>query len=74
MILTNSDKLQTQKNIMKILQTITLKQALEWQDTEEKFCYVCDTFGLYAHMTNTIELIESYMRYLLKFDEISQKI
>lgn len=54
--------------IMKILQTITLQQALEWQDTDEKFCYVCDTFGLYAHMTNTIELIESYMEHLLSFD------
>lgn len=59
---------------MKILQTITLKHALEWQDTDERFCYVCDTFGLYAHMTNTIELIESYMRHLLKFEESSQKI
>ena len=53
---------------MKILQTITLKHALEWQATEEKFCYVCDTFGLYAHMENTIELIESYMEHLLSFD------
>jgi len=54
---------------MKILQTITLKQALEWQETDEEVCYICDTFGLYAHMTNTIELIEDYMRHLLKFDE-----
>ena len=54
---------------MKILQTITLKQALEWQDADERFCYICDTFDLYAHMTNTIELIEDYMRHLLKFDE-----
>ena len=59
---------------MKILQTITLKHALEWQDEDEKVCYVCDTFDLYAHMTNTIELIEDYMRHLLKFDESSREI
>lgn len=59
---------------MKILETITLKQAVEWNESDEPFCYVCDTFDLYAHMTNTIELIESYMRHLLKFDESSREI
>jgi hypothetical protein len=53
---------------MKILETITLQQALEWQDTDERVCYICDTFDIYAHMTNTIELIESYMAHLLSFE------
>ena len=53
---------------MKILETITLQQALEWQETDEKVCYLCDNFDLYAHMENTIELIESYMNLLLSFE------
>ena len=52
---------------MKILETITLKQALEWHETEEKVCYICETFGIYAHMINTIETIEAYMEHLLRF-------
>jgi len=58
---------------MKILQTITLQQALAWHETEEKVCYICDTFGLYAHMTNTIEAIEAYMKHLLRFCYVLDK-
>ena len=53
---------------MKILNQITLKQAQEWKETSDKVCYICDTFDLYAHMENTISLVESYMEHLLNFD------
>lgn len=54
---------------MKILQTITLKQALEWQDTDEKFSYVCDTFGCYADQEGRIAMIEAYLSHLLNFNQ-----
>jgi hypothetical protein len=54
---------------MKILNQVTLQHAIEWNESDEPFCYICDTFDLYAHMTNTIELIESYMNHLLKFEQ-----
>jgi hypothetical protein len=53
---------------MKILNQVTLQHAIEWNESNEGFCYICDTFDLYAHMTNTIELIEAYMIHLLNFD------
>ena len=54
--------------IMKILNQVTLQHAIEWNESSEGFCYICDTFNLYAHMTNTIALIEAYMIHLLNFD------
>lgn len=50
------------------LQNITLNHALEWQATEEKFSYVCDTFDCFAHQEGKIATIEGYLTHLLSFD------
>ena len=59
-------------NNAKLLSNITLNHALEWQATNEKFTYICDTFDLFANQGRLISLVESYMNHLLKFQSFHQ--
>lgn len=45
--------------------TFTTEQAIEWNNTDEKVCFVCDTFGVYAHQENLIRKIEKALECLL---------
>ena len=45
---------------------ITLDQAKEWDMEDERFCFVCDTYGIYAHQLYLIEKIERALSELLE--------
>lgn len=45
--------------------TFTTEQAIEWNNTNEKVCFICDTFGVYAHQENLIRKIEKALECLL---------
>jgi hypothetical protein len=54
---------------MKYLNQITLQQALEYNETDEKFTFICDTFGCFAHQEGKIATIEAYLIHLLSFNQ-----
>ena len=60
----NNDTLTIKTKSNEIL--ITRQQAEEWNHEQEKFSFVCDEFGLYAHQENLIERIERGFEKLLQ--------
>lgn len=54
---------------MKYLNQITLQQALEYNATDEKFTFICDTFGCFADQRGKIATIEAYLIHLLSFNQ-----
>lgn len=54
---------------MEYLNKITLQHALEYNATEEKFTYVCDTFDCNANQEGKIATIEAYLLHLLSFNQ-----
>lgn len=45
--------------------TLTIDQAKEWDMEDERFMWVCDTYGVYAHQLRLIERIEKGLSDLL---------
>jgi hypothetical protein len=60
----NNDTLTIKTKNDEIL--ITRQQAEEWSQEQEKFSFVCDEFGLYAHQEFLIERIERGFEKLLQ--------
>ena len=54
--------------------TPTLEEAIEWDATEEKHSFVCDTAGTLAHQHNLVASIEAEYTRILKQNAIDKFI